>query len=121
MNQLFIMFTIPAILFSPIGEEILFRGLIQQTVAERWGRIWGTGVAAFLFAGVHLLHHGILKDSTGWTVLWTSGGIWWLLIFSTSVVFSWLRLRYRSLVPSIVAHASFNLAMNWTIFYLLLE
>lgn len=120
-GQLFLMFTIPAILFSPIGEEFLFRGLIQQVVADRWGVVIGVVVNSSLFAGVHLIHHGIGKAESGFSILWVSGGLWWVLMFISSVGFSWLRLRYHSLLPSIVAHAFFNLVMNLTIFYLLLR
>jgi uncharacterized protein len=119
-HQLFLMFTIPAVLFSPIGEEILFRGLIHQSVQEKHGWTSAALVNASLFAGVHLVHHGIEKIEGGWTILWVSGFLWFILMFVVSVCFSWLRLRYHSLVPSIVAHSFFNLLMNVTIFYWLL-
>ncbi|MDA0346880.1 MAG: type II CAAX endopeptidase family protein [Verrucomicrobia bacterium] len=121
-KQMFLMFTIPAVLFSPIGEEILFRGLIHQSVQEKHGWTSAVVVNASLFAGVHLFHHGINRTAGGWTILWVSGFLWFMfmLMFVVSVCFSWLRLRYNSLVPSIVAHSFFNLVMNVTFFYWLL-
>ena len=34
---LHLVFTIPALLFSPIGEEIFFRGFLQQALQTRFG------------------------------------------------------------------------------------
>ena len=119
-RSLFLMFTIPAVLFSPIGEELLFRGFIHQAAQERWGMRAALYLNATLFAGVHLLHHGILKTSDGVEIFWVSGTFWFVLMFLTSAVFTWLRLRFHSLLPSIIAHSCFNLIMNYTIFYLLL-
>lgn len=119
--ELFWMFTIPAMLFSPIGEEIFFRGLIFHAVASRWGSLTGLIASGCMFAAVHLIHHGIYKTETGFEVLWFSGSIWFLLMFVTSLCFSWLRYKYNSLLPSMLGHACFNLVMNLTIFYLLID
>lgn len=119
-NKLFWMFTIPAMIFSPIGEEILFRGCIQKVVQNRWGIFWGVGVSAFLFSTVHLFHHGISHSGDGFQVFWVSGFLWWALMILTSVGFSWLRIKYQSILPAIIGHSFYNLGMNYTIFYLLL-
>ena len=121
LNKLFLMFTIPAVIFSPIGEEILFRGSIQSAVEKRWGLFMGIGVGAFLFSTVHLFHHGLMRGEDGLKVFWISGFLWWLLMMITSVGFSWLRLKYQSLLPAIIGHSFYNLGMNYTIFYLMLE
>jgi uncharacterized protein len=120
-NKLFWMFTIPAMIFSPIGEEILFRGCIQRVVQDRWGLIWGVGVSAFLFATVHLFHHGIALGEEGLKVFWISGFLRWVLMIVTSLGFSWLRIKYQSILPAIIGHSFYNLGMNYTIFYLLLS
>ena len=121
LNALFLMFTIPAMTFSPIGEEILFRGCLQTAVEKQRGIVAGVGLSAFLFATVHLLHHGIVADEAGLKIYWVSGFLWWLLMIGTSVAFSWLRIKYQSLIPAIIGHSFYNLGMNFTIFYLLLE
>src|SRR5687768_8129187 len=36
IQQLFIIFTIPALIFSPIGEEIFFRGFLQEALASKF-------------------------------------------------------------------------------------
>ena len=65
LTTLFLMFTIPAMIFSPIGEEILFRGCLQTAAEKKWGVAVGVGLSAFLFATVHLLHHGIVVGEAG--------------------------------------------------------
>ena len=52
-------------------------------------------------------------------VLPLSGVFWVVLIFGTGVLFAFLRQRTGSLVAPILSHATFNLAMNFTILYFL--
>jgi membrane protease YdiL (CAAX protease family) len=52
--------TIPAIIFSPIGEEFLFRGYIQKSFSDEWGPKVGQIVQAGAFALVHLAHYGLM-------------------------------------------------------------
>jgi len=40
-------------LIAPIGEELLFRGVIQSTITARWGATAGVLLSAFLFAFIH--------------------------------------------------------------------
>ena len=115
----FLMFTIPAMLFSPIGEEFLFRGLIQESFAEKWGAGFGVAASAFLFAAVHLAHHGFILVEGAWVFDWLSGMLWLGLMILTSVLFSYLRLKTGSIWTAVISHAFFNLAMNGTIFFIL--
>ncbi|PYX51915.1 MAG: hypothetical protein DMG76_30705 [Acidobacteria bacterium] len=52
---LFATIALPAMIFSPIGGEILFRGVIQQAFTLRWKAGIGTTVNSFSFGLVHLL------------------------------------------------------------------
>lgn len=114
--QLHLMFTIIAILFSPIGEEIFFRGFLQKVLEDRHGRARATVMQAALFALVHLCHHGILVTAAGIVVQPVSGALWVAQMFLLSLMFAWLRRRSDSIVPAIAAHAAFNAAMNHWIF-----
>ena len=114
--QLHLVFTSVAILFSPIGEEIFFRGLLQKVLEERHGALRATLAEAGLFALVHLCHHGILAGAAGWTILPVSGALWVAQMFLLSLALAWLRRRSGSLLPAIAAHAAFNAAMNAWIF-----
>ena len=114
--QLFLVATLPALLFSPIGEEIFFRGLLQRALEERFSLRASTCIEALLFGLVHLCHHGLLATSAGIRLLPLSGALWVALMFCVALLFAWLRQRSGSLLPAMAAHASFNLAMNVCIF-----
>jgi membrane protease YdiL (CAAX protease family) len=38
---------------APVGEELIFRGVIQSTLSARWGPGWGLWLSSFFFAFVH--------------------------------------------------------------------
>jgi membrane protease YdiL (CAAX protease family) len=117
--QLFWIISIPSLIFSPLGEEIFFRGFLQQVVEERWNPRTGVIVDAGWFAVVHLFHHGILRIDGQVQLLPLSGAIWMVLIFGTGIMFALLRQKTASLVAPVLSHAAFNLGMNFTIFYYL--
>src|SRR5437016_12693510 len=87
-------------IFSPIGEEILFRGVIQQAFTLRWKAGIGTAVNSFSFGLVHLLFHGIARDAAGIHLQFLSGSLMVLLMEATSYVFTLCRLRSASLWPA---------------------
>jgi len=115
-TQLFLVATAPALLFSPIGEEIFFRGLLQRALEERFSRRASTWIEALLFGLVHLCHHGLLATASGIRLLPLSGALWVALMCCVALLLAWLRHRSGSLFPAMAAHASFNLAMNACIF-----
>ena len=114
--QLHLFFTLPACLFSPIGEEIFFRGLLHTALQERFGAFRAVVSEAGLFGLVHVCHHGLWLSDGGWAFRPVSGLLWMLLMFGTALMFSALRQRSGSLGPAIVAHATFNATMNTFIF-----
>ena len=119
MLRLHLIFTIPALLFSPIGEEIFFRGFLQQALQERLSVTTSTVAEAGLFGVVHLCHHGLFLTAAGISIRPVSGAIWVALMFATALMFAWLRQRSGSLYPAMLGHAAFNAAMNAWIFSML--
>lgn len=117
--QLHLMFTVPAVLFSPIGEEIFFRGLLQRALEERLSARNSTLVECGMFGVVHLCHHGLAVNAAGFTVRPLSGGLWVMLMFLAAYVFARLRQRSDSLYPAMISHATFNVVMNVFIFSVL--
>jgi len=82
---------IGAILVAPLGEELLFRGLVLGAVWRLTGRAWlSVVISGVLFGAIHGQPQDILP-------LCTMG-----------VILGYVRLRTRSLVPPITAHALFN-------------
>ena len=114
--RLHLVFTIPALIFSPIGEEIFFRGYLQYSLEQRFSVRASTIAECSAFAVIHLCHHGLYFAAAGLSLRPISGAIWMLLMFGAAMLFAWLRKYSGSLLPAIVSHAVFNLVMNATIF-----
>jgi uncharacterized protein len=114
--HLYLMFTVTSMIFSPIGEEIFFRGLLQRVLEERFSVRTRTWIECLTFALVHLCHHGLVFGASGLTLLACSAPIWFLLMALVAYLFAWLRKRGDSLYPAIAAHASFNFMMGTCIF-----
>ncbi|MGZ8559380.1 MAG: CPBP family intramembrane glutamic endopeptidase [Chitinophagaceae bacterium] len=118
IQQLFIIFTIPALIFSPAGEEIFFRGFLQEALATKFSYRQAMIIDSLFFALIHVFHHGIVKDQQGQISFYPlSGFIWVLLMFITAVSFALLKKSSGSVYPAILAHAVFNVVMNMCIFY----
>ncbi len=113
---LYLLFTIPSMIFSPFGEEIFFRGLLQRALEERFSVRTSTWVECLLFGLVHLCHHGLVAGAAGLTLLPRSAPIWFVLMVMVGHLFAWLRKRSESLYPAIASHAAFNFAMGTCIF-----
>jgi uncharacterized protein len=114
--KLHLIFTLPALIFSPIGEEIFFRGVLQRALEERLSRTRSTLIECLLFGVVHLCHHGLVRTAAGLSLLPLSGALWALLMAAAAGLFAWLRHKSGSLYPAMLSHAAFNLAMNLLIF-----
>ena len=91
---------IALIIWQPLFEETLFRGLIQGQLAKRtWGqRCWlqissANAVTSLLFAGIHLIY---------------SSALFSLTVFIPSLVFGYFRDRCNSVYPSILLHCAYN-------------
>lgn len=121
-NDKFLMFSIMAVtgmIFSPIGEELFFRGIVHGSFAKSLGEKKASFVDSSAFALTHIAHFGLVFDSGIWdfypvpTLIWVSG------MFLVSVLFFKTKKQTDSLVGAIFCHAGFNLGMIYSIFYLL--
>ena len=113
---LHLVFTLPALMFSPIAEEIFFRGILQRTLEQHMSGRSATLIESAAFGAVHLCHHGLLLGAAGLGWMPLSGSLWMLLMFGTALLFAAIRKRSGSLYPAMAAHAAFNLTMNAAIF-----
>ncbi len=86
------------VLIAPIIEELLFRGFMYPVVE----RAHGAAAAVLATAAVFSLVHG---QQYGWA--WQN----LLLLGFVGVVFGTIRAVSRSLVPSTLAHAAYNLTL----------
>lgn len=115
----FLIFTIPSLLFSPIGEEIFYRGLVHECFASSLGSRKATLIDSAAFALVHVAHFGFIYagSGVGWRFLPGPALLWVASLFVACLLFSVARRKSGSVWGAVAAHALFNLTMNYFIFY----
>ena len=89
------------IVFAPLFEETLFRGLFQTSILGGIG--WSATKRWCVIVGVALAFSAIHIDGVSWQAL--------VPLAVLGVLFGWLYERSGSLWPSLIAHALFN-ALN---------
>ncbi len=65
---------VTVIVFAPIAEELIFRGLLLHRWCHKWGRVRGTLVTTALFAMLHLSPLGIFLLALGLTGIYLRTG-----------------------------------------------
>jgi membrane protease YdiL (CAAX protease family) len=108
---LFALYALPAIFLNPIGEEILFRGFIQQAFARRFNATVATVVSSLLFGMIYLYLHGLWHDASGFHLRLGSACVAILLMACVGAVFTLCRTLSGSLWTAMAAHAAFNLTV----------
>ncbi len=98
-NNLTIAF-ISTVVFAPIIEEMLLRGIFLQTANQYLSKFWSAFIISLIFAAVHLS--------------WVDA----VPLFMASMFYAWLRFKSNSIVPAIIAHILNNCFTF--IYYLLL-
>jgi membrane protease YdiL (CAAX protease family) len=100
LNQPHVKLVLLSIIYYPVLEEILFRGVVQGLLSKQsWGRnkVLYLSVAnwltSFMFVGAHFLYQSSL---------------WAVLIIAPSLVYGLFRDRYQNTYPSIVLHMYYN-------------
>lgn len=116
----FVIFALIGMTFSPIGEELLYRGLIHQSFVSRYGNNKASIIDSLAFTIVHLAHFGIIYVNGTWEFLFIPAFLWLLLMFLTSRMFFYCKSKSESIYGAILSHAGFNLAMTFFIFYYIL-
>jgi membrane protease YdiL (CAAX protease family) len=116
----FIVFALIGMTFSPIGEELLYRGLIHESFADKTGHYFASLIDSGAFAVTHLAHFGIVYIEGGWKFLLLPAILWVLLMFLISRLFYFARQKTGSILGAIVCHAAFNVTMAWIMIYVVL-
>jgi uncharacterized protein len=121
-NDKAILFTIMALTgmtFSPIGEELFFRGIVHASFAKSIGDNKATVVDSSAFAVTHISHFGLVFINNRWTFFTLPAMIWVSGMFLVSILFFSFKKYSGSILGAIICHAGFNLGMIYCIFYLL--
>jgi membrane protease YdiL (CAAX protease family) len=121
-NDKLILFAITAgmgMIFSPIGEELFFRGIVHAAFARSMGENRASLVDSAAFALTHLAHFGLVFMDERWIFLGRPALLWIIAMFLVSRMFFIFKTRSGSLLGAILCHAAFNLGMIYCILYLL--
>lgn len=113
----FLIAAIPSMLFSPIGEEFLYRGLIHGSFVKQFGETKGSVFDSLAFAFTHLAHFGIIYNAGEWRFLPIPAILWVISMFGVSQLFFRCKQMSGSIFGAIICHAGFNFAMMYFIFY----
>lgn len=113
----FIIYAITSMTFSPLGEELFYRGLVHQCFQDRFGSNRASQIDSAAFAVTHLAHFGIVIHQGIWQLLPIPAVLWVILMFMASRIFFICRLQSGSLLGPITSHAAFNFMMIYLIFY----
>jgi len=119
-NDKFVMFIIMAItgmIFSPIGEELFFRGIVHSSFAKSFGNLKASIIDSSSFALTHISHFGLVFINNEWKLLTYPTLIWVLSMFLVSILFYVCRKKTGSILGAIICHSAFNLGMIYCIFY----
>jgi membrane protease YdiL (CAAX protease family) len=97
---------VSALLVSALFEEVMFRGLLQPWFISRYGVLRGILLVSAVWAGGHLWgdFSTIVTDKE---VLLQLGGRF-VVCVGMGLVLGWLALRSRSVLPGVLAHATYN-------------
>lgn len=110
-------FAIPALLFSPLAEEMLYRGLIHRCFWPLLGENGASRADSLAFALTYLAHFGLLQTAEGLRIQWFAAFLWVVLLFGLGRLLFLCKTKTNSLAGAIACHAGFNLGMGVLIFY----
>ncbi|WP_255068921.1 CPBP family intramembrane glutamic endopeptidase [Lacihabitans sp. LS3-19] len=121
-NDKLLLFSIMAstgMIFSPIGEELFFRGIVQGSFAKSIGDKKASIIDSSAFAITHIAHFGLVFINGSWNFYIIPAILWVTSMFLVSILFFKMKKLSGSLLGAIFCHAGFNLGMIYSIFYLL--
>lgn len=116
---LFVVMALTGMTFSPIGEELFFRGIVHSSFAKSIGDKKASIVDASAFALTHIAHFGLVLIDNKWNFLLVPTLIWVISMFLVSLLFFAFRKYTGSISGAVVCHSGFNFGMIYSIFYLM--
>jgi membrane protease YdiL (CAAX protease family) len=117
-----VLFSITALtgmLFSPIGEELFFRGIVYSSLKKSTNDRIAAIIESSAFAITHMAHFGLVYLNGQWNFLIIPTLIWVSSMFGASLLFLYFKKRSESIWGAVICHAGFNLGMIFSIFYLM--
>ncbi|UNC91162.1 CPBP family intramembrane metalloprotease [Candidatus Contubernalis alkalaceticus] len=118
----FVVITFLSMLFSPIGEELFFRGMIHEVLAKRLSSYkWAGFLSSISFAAIHIPHYDLIFAGRGFTNTFVPMSLWFLFMFLVSYLFIYARSKSGSIFGAILCHSGYILGMNSYIYFALLS
>tara|TARA_R110002033_G_scaffold52713_3_gene100250 strand:- start:2498 stop:3241 length:744 start_codon:yes stop_codon:yes gene_type:complete len=118
-RTMFLIMAITGMIFSPIGEELFFRGIVHGSFAKSVGNKRASIIDSSAFALTHISHFGLVFVNKNWDFYLVPAIIWVLGMFIASLIFFEMKKRTDSILGAILCHSGFNLGMIYCIFYLI--
>jgi uncharacterized protein len=118
-NIMFGIMALTGMTFSPIGEELFFRGIVHSSFAKSIGEKKASIVDSSAFALTHISHFGLVFINNKWDFYFIPTIIWVTSMFLVSLLFFTFRKKVSSILGAVVCHAAFNFGMTYSIFYLM--
>lgn len=115
---LFLIMAFTGMTFSPIGEELFFRGIVHSSFAKSVGEKKASLVDGAAFALTHISHFGLVFINNKWDFFTIPTLIWVASMFLVSLLFFTFRKYSESILGAMICHSTFNLGMIYCIFYL---
>ncbi|OOG77284.1 CPBP family intramembrane glutamic endopeptidase [Algoriphagus sp. A40] len=116
---LFLIMALVGMTFSPIGEELFFRGIVHSSFANSIGEKYASVVDSSAFSLTHISHFGLVFIAGNWDFYTIPALIWVGAMFLVSLLFIQFKKQTGSILGAIICHSAFNLGMIYSIFYLL--
>jgi membrane protease YdiL (CAAX protease family) len=89
------------IVFYPVTEELIFRGMIQEFIAAKMVNYTfftyisvANILTSVLFVAIHFVYHA---------------PFWALMVFVPSLIFGYFKEQYKHIAPSIFLHIFYNI------------
>jgi uncharacterized protein len=115
---LFSVTAITSMIFSPIGEELFFRGIVHASFRQSAGDLKASVADSSAFGLTHISHFGLVFLNGHWHFFAFAAIIWVVSMFLAGIMFFFFKRKTSSLLGSILCHAGFNLGMVFCIFFL---
>lgn len=113
----FIIFVLIGMTFSPLGEELFYRGVVHGMFQTQLGGRKAALIDSAAFGITHLAHFGIIYNNQNWSFLFIPALIWITLMFLTGLIFNYSKVLSGSIAGAILSHMAFNMMMTYLIFY----
>lgn len=106
--------------FSPIGEELFYRGVVHGSFVSQFGEQKASMFDSLAFAVTHVAHFGVVYISGVWKFFPIPAILWIISMYILSRLLFLCKQKSGSIVGAIFAHAAFNAVMSYVIFYQIL-